>query len=81
MVYAAHPTLATNVPVFVESGGKESPFNVDQSTSLPEAAHFRPVGVVALTAGTESTVVLGNKDTNGFVILAALQFTSPPKID
>lgn len=79
MAYSAHPTRATKVSVTVVSGGKETRFEVDQSKSLPEGAHFRPIGLVALTEDTESTVVVGNKDTNGFVILDALQLLPPEK--
>lgn len=73
MAYSAHPTRATQVPILFRSGPHETTLTVDQTQSLPPGAMFRPIGTVALQAEVESTAIVINKDTDGFVILDALQ--------
>ena len=45
----------------------------DQTVSLPDGNHFRPIGGVDPKANTETVVPVTNADTAGFVILDALQ--------
>jgi len=73
MAYSAHPTRATAVPVSVTSGPNTVEFKVDQTQTLPGGKHFRPIGTVTLKAGSESTIVISNEQTDGFVILDAFQ--------
>lgn len=72
MAYSPHATRATNVPVIVTSGSQRTEIKVDQTIALPSGQSFRTVGTVALMEG-ESTLTVGNADTDGFVILDALQ--------
>lgn len=73
MTYSAHPTRASNVPVIVNSGKQQSRLSVDQRQALPSGQLFRPLGVVELTADVPCSITLSNADTDGFVILDALQ--------
>jgi hypothetical protein len=40
---------------------------------LPAGELFRPIGAVDLSAETEATITVTNRETNGFVILDAFQ--------
>ena len=73
MAYSAHPSRAKNVPVIVSCGAYQKSFVVDQTRPLPASRHFRPVGAVDLQADVETVIQVTNADTNGFVILDALQ--------
>ncbi len=71
MAYSAHETRATKVPVTIESGGLTSQIIVDQTKPLPAGEAFRSIGVVELDGETKITIT--NQETDGFVILDALQ--------
>lgn len=71
MAYSAHETRATKVPVTIESGGHRTEIKVDQTKPLPAGKAFRSISTVELDG--ESTITLTNKETDGFVILDALQ--------
>ena len=73
MAYSPHETRATNVPVVVTSGPHTTTLTVDQTEPLPRGELFRPIGMVELKADAESTITIANSDTDGFVILDALQ--------
>jgi len=74
MAYSPHPTRATNIPIVVVSGTQRTELKVDQTLALPPGQPFRAVGTVELVGGRESTLTLRNAETDGFVILDALQF-------
>ena len=46
---------------------------VDQTVSLPDGKHFRPIGTVDLKENTETVIPITNADTAGLVILDALR--------
>jgi len=71
MAYSAHESRATKVPLEIESGGRTTVLTVDQTSPLPPGEAFRSIGVVELEGDT--TITLRNRDTDGFVILDALQ--------
>ena len=73
MAYSAHETRATKVPVSIQSGPSKTEFFVDQSQTLPPGVSFRKVGMVNLSADGETTLTISNRETEGFVILDALQ--------
>ena len=73
MAYSSHETRAKNVPVSVSSGSQRKDFVVDQTVSLPNGKHFRPIDTVDLVADTETIIQVTNSNTVGFVILDALQ--------
>lgn len=76
MAYSAHETRATKVPVTIESGGRKTEIIVDQTKPLPAGEAFRSIGTVELDG--ETTITVRNADTNGFVILDALQLLPAP---
>lgn len=73
MAYSAHETRAKNVPVTVSSGSHRKDLIVDQTVSLPDGKHFRPIDTVDLAADTETIIQITNSNIVGFVILDALQ--------
>lgn len=73
MAYSAHETRAKNVPISLSSGSQRKDFVVDQTVSLPDGKHFRPIDTVNLVADTETVIQITNSNTVGFVILDALQ--------
>lgn len=73
IAYSAHPTRATNVPLKITSGNHESSFTVNQTIKLPTGKHFRSIGTVQLTADAQNTITITNHNTDGFVILDAIQ--------
>ena len=76
MAYSAHETRATKVPLTIESGGRTTQLTIDQTEPLPVGEAFRSIGAVELDADT--TLILSNKDTDGFVILDAFQVLTIP---
>jgi hypothetical protein len=77
MAYSAHETRATKVPLTIQSGGHQTVLTVDQTRALPAGASFRSIGTIQLTGGVETTIILSNTGTDGFVILDALQLLPP----
>ncbi len=73
MSYSAHETRATKVPVMVISGSQQTEFTLDQTKPLPSGQHFQLVGDVDLVRGTETTIIINNRKTVGFVIVDAIQ--------
>ncbi len=73
MAYSAHETRAKNVPVTIESGGERITLMVDQTQKLSMGQAFRSVGLVELSASGETSIIISNTNTEGFVILDALQ--------
>ncbi len=73
MAYSAHPTRAKQVPVKVASGTEQATLTVDQTRRLPAGKRFREIGTVRLQGDTESTITVSNDQTDGFVILDAIQ--------
>lgn len=73
LAYSAHPTRATKVPVTVESGTYREGFTVDQTLPLPSEKQFRAIGRVSLQRGKEATITISSSQTEGFVIIDAVQ--------
>jgi len=73
MAYSAHETRAKQVPLEVSSGTNSAKILVDQTLPLPAGQTFRRVGMVELAADVESVITITNRDTEGFVIVDALQ--------
>jgi hypothetical protein len=78
MAYSAHETRATKVPLTIQNGKKAIEFFVDQTQPLPAGAAFRSIGKVELQKDLETTITLRNRETDGFVILDALQLLPVP---
>tara|TARA_R110000850_G_scaffold107453_8_gene219056 strand:- start:33570 stop:35636 length:2067 start_codon:yes stop_codon:yes gene_type:complete len=73
MAYSAHESRANNVPLTVFSGAKKARLSVDQTRTLPQGKHFRPLGIVELQDDVETKITITNDKTSGFVILDAIQ--------
>jgi len=73
LAYSAHETRATQVPITIVSGKQKFLWTVDQTKPLPKGEQFRTIGTIDLAAADVTTITFSNKDTNGFVILDALQ--------
>jgi hypothetical protein len=78
MAYSAHETRAKKVPLTITSGMHTVELSVDQTQPLPKDQAFRRVGRVELAADVETIITITNRDTEGFVIVDALQL-SPMK--
>jgi hypothetical protein len=76
MAYSAHETRAKNVPLTIESGVHKAQLIVDQTQPFPAGEAFRSIGTVELDGDT--TLTIRNVDTDGFVILDALQLLAVP---
>ena len=76
MAYSAHETRATKVPLTIQNGEKAVELLVDQTQPLPAGEAFRSIGKVELQKGLETTLTIRNADTDGFVILDALQLVA-----
>jgi hypothetical protein len=73
MAYSAHETRASKIPLTITSGRNGKDIVVDQTVPLPSGKSFRPIGTVDLESKVETVIEITNADTNGFVILDALQ--------
>lgn len=73
MAYSAHPTRAKKVPVVLTNGSDTFELAVDQTIPLPSGEAFRKIGTVTLKADQAAKIVIGNSNTDGFVILDAIQ--------
>jgi len=78
MAYSAHETRATKVPLTIQNGEKAIELLVDQTQPLPAGEAFRSIGKVELQKDLETTITLRNRETDGFVILDALQLLAAP---
>lgn len=73
MAYSAHESRVRKLPLVVQSGETKTELIADQSKALPKGEAFRSIGTVKLSADLESTIIVTNQNTEGFVILDALQ--------
>ncbi len=71
MAYSPNANRATNVPVTVIQNRKAQEFSVNQRQK-PDAAPFVNIAVINLDLG-EATVTVSNKDTDGYVLIDAIQ--------
>ena len=78
MAYSAHETRAAKVPLTIQNGEKAVELLVNQTEPLPAGEAFRSIGKVELQKGLETTITIRNANTDGFVILDALQLLSEP---
>ncbi|MDB5389627.1 MAG: hypothetical protein JWM11_5273, partial [Planctomycetaceae bacterium] len=73
IAYTANPNRATNVPVSIESNNNLKKLRLNQREA-PKQAGFQPIGMVDSTADSTVTVTISNADTDGHVIIDAVQF-------
>ena len=60
------------MPDVIESGGKKTTLELDQTLPLPAGEAFRNAGMIEVTE-PEVSITLTNSKTKGFVIADAIQ--------
>ncbi len=78
MSYSAHSNRATNVPVKILHADGEATATVNQKQQPKIKRLFHSLGTFRFEAGKPAAVVIGNKDTDGFVIVDAVQWLPSP---
>lgn len=73
IAYSPHETRAKKMPITIVSGAHTQTMVFDETQPLLSGEAFRSAGNVELEAGIDSTITISNKDTDGFVIVDALQ--------
>lgn len=82
--YTANPNRATNVPVTISNRAESRSVVVDQRKA-PKVGGYAPVGVFNADAGNGLRVTITNAETDGYVVLDAVQFVpvtadAPPSV-
>ena len=77
VAYTANPNRATNVPVSIRHAGGETAKRVNQQQQPQIGKAFTSLGVYEFAAGTESSVTISNTDTDGYVVVDAVQLIAP----
>ncbi len=73
LIAPPNPNRATNAPVTIAvEGGETVTVKVNMRTEAGEG--FHSLGKFRLPKGKKTTVTLGNKDTDGFVVVDGIQF-------
>lgn len=73
MSYPAHSNRATNVPVVVRHAGGEASVQVNQQKTPEIDKLLHSLGSYEFAAGKEYAVTISNADTDGYVIVDAIQ--------
>ncbi len=71
--YTPNPNRATNVPVTIRDADGEHGVQVNQREKPSPDGLFRSLGVFRFTADAPIEVVIANQDTNGHVVVDAVQ--------
>lgn len=71
IAYSAHETRASNIPIVIASGSQKSEVRLNQTLPIADEEVFRSLGLFELV--DEVVITITNKDTDGFVIVDALQ--------
>jgi len=81
IAYPGSNGRATNVPVTIRHADGESVVKVDQSKVAPIERLLKPIGTFRFTVGQKAEVTISNADTDGYVIVDAVQFVSKQDLD
>ena len=73
MSYPSHSNRATNVPVVIEHAGGEASVQVNQQKTPEIDKLFHCLGSYEFAAGKEYGVTISNADTDGYVVVDAIQ--------
>jgi hypothetical protein len=73
LAYSPHPSRASNVPLSIEADGQSQKISVNQRLPLDSGLRFRTLKTLDLKAGQKVVIRLSNEDTDGFVVVDALQ--------
>lgn len=74
MSYTPHPNRATNVPVVIHHGRGTDTVTVNQQKAPPIENLWISLGEFYFTSKHKADVFITNKNTDGYVILDAIQF-------
>ncbi len=74
LAYSANPNRASNLIVRVFSADGESVVTVDQRQEPPDEAVWVPLGNYRFEQNGQAFVLVSNEDSDGYVILDAVQF-------
>jgi hypothetical protein len=78
LAWSAHPNRATNVPVTVHHADGSETVLVNQRRSPSIQGAFLSLGTHRFNKGRRGAVVISNRDTDGHVIIDAVQFIPVP---
>jgi len=76
IAYTALANRATNVPVIISSAEGEKTVKVNQRKAASIEGCLEPVGTYKFEAGKEAVVTITNADTDGHVIIDAVQWVA-----
>lgn len=76
LAYTPNPNRATNVPVTVEHREGTTVVRVNQKQKPPLDSRFVSLGNFEFEAGERTVVVVSNNETDGFVVVDAIQLLS-----
>ena len=74
LAYTPNPNRATNIPVTIHHAAGDTTLTLNQQTQPPIDNLWTSLGTFDFTPNEPATVTISNKDTNGHVILDAVQF-------
>jgi hypothetical protein len=69
--YTPNPNRATNVPVTIHANGAEKTIHVNERQA-PKVGKYAPLGT--FNFGTGAMVTISNRETDGYVVIDAVQF-------
>jgi len=74
LAYTPNPNRATNIPITLHHAAGDTTLTLNQQTQPPIDNLWTSLGTFDFTPNEPATVTISNKDTNGHVILDAVQF-------
>jgi hypothetical protein len=74
LAYTPNANRATNIPVTIHHAAGDTTVTLNQQSAGPIDRLWASLGTFDFTANDPATVTISNKDTNGHVILDAVQF-------
>jgi hypothetical protein len=73
LAYVSNPNRATNTPVTISTPNGSTTVRVDQRTPPEIDRLFHSLGIFDLPAGKQSTIAVDNAETDGYVVVDAVQ--------
>ena len=77
VAYTANPNRATNVPISISHVGGKTTKRINQKRQPQIDKAFTSVGDFEFSAGGEASVTISNADTDGYVVVDAVQLLAP----
>jgi hypothetical protein len=73
LAYTPNPNRATNLRVLIEAASTESKVTINERQAPAIDGHFASLGKFELKAGESVTITIPNRDTDGYVVVDAVQ--------